>query len=295
MFGQLLTAMVTPFDEELRLDLTRLPELIDHLIDNGTTAILVCGTTGEWPTLTEEERLALFEEAVRLCAGRVPVIAGVAGQSTEKTVAYLQKVDALGVAGFSVVAPYYNKPSQEGVYRHFRAVADATSKPVLIYNIPSRTGVNITAETQIRLSHVDHIVGVKESSGDFTQISRVIGDTTEEFYVYSGDDKYTLPLLALGADGVVSVASHVVGLALRRMIEAFALGDHAAAQRIHHRTFPLFEELFKTSNPVMVKAALEQLDIRVGGVRPPLVDATPAEKRELRRVLAKVAELPALH
>ncbi len=295
MFGQLVTAMVTPFDDELRLDLTKLPDLIDHLIDNGTTALLVCGTTGEWPTLTREERFALFEESIRLSAGRVPVIAGVAGQSTSETVAYLREVDMLGVSGFSVVPPYYNKPSQEGVYRHFAALADATSKPILMYNIPSRTGVNIDCDTQIRLSQVDGIVGVKESSGDFSQISRVIGGTAEDFYVYSGDDKYTLPLLALGADGVVSVASHVIGLAMRRMIEAFALGDHAVAQRIHHRMYPLFEELFRTSNPVMVKVALEQMDIRVGGVRPPLVDATPVEKRELRRVLAKVAELPALH
>ena len=295
MFGQLLTAMVTPFDERLQLDLTRLPALVEHLLDTGTTALVVCGTTGEWPTLAREERLLLFAECVRLCAGRAPVLAGVGGNSTAETVGFLREVDALGVAGYSVVAPYYNRPSQEGLYRHFRAVADATDKPVLMYNIPSRTGVNIAAETQIRLSSVRNIAGVKESSGDISQISRVIGGTGEEFYVYSGDDKYTLPALALGADGVVSVAAHVAGLSMRRMIESFVTGDLPAAQRLHHRLSPLFDELFRTSNPVMVKAALELLEIPVGGVRPPLVEATPEEKRELRRVMAKVVELPALH
>jgi 4-hydroxy-tetrahydrodipicolinate synthase len=295
MFGQLLTAMVTPFDERLRLDLTKLPALVEQLLGTGTTAILVCGSTGEWPTLTREERLTLFAETVRVVDGRAPVLAGVGSSSTHETVTLVREVDDLDVAGYSVVAPYYNKPSQEGLYRHFRAVAESTDKPVLIYNIPSRTGVNITADTQIRLAGVENILGVKESSGDFTQISQVIGQTAEDFYVYSGDDKYTLPLLALGADGVVSVAAHVVGVPIRRMIEAYATGDLPSAQRIHHRLFPFFEELFKVSNPVMIKAALELVNIPVGGVRPPLVDATPEEKRELRRVMAKIVDLPALH
>lgn len=295
MFGQLLTAMVTPFDERQRLDLTRLPALIEHLLGTGTTTILACGSTGEWPTLTREERLTLFAETVRVVDGRAPVLAGVGGSSTQETVALVREVDDLGVTGYSVVAPYYNKPSQEGLYRHFRTVAESTEKPVLIYNIPSRTGVNIGVDTQIRLAGVENILGVKESSGDFTQISQVIGGTAEDFYVYSGDDKYTLPLLALGADGVVSVAAHVAGTAIRRMIEAYATGELPSAQRIHHRLFPLFEELFRVTNPVLVKAALELMNIPVGGVRSPLVDATPEEKRELRRVMVKVVDLPALH
>ncbi len=295
MFGHLLTAMVTPFDSSLQLDLERLPRLIDHLIATGTTGLVVCGTTGESPTLSHREKLLLIEETARLCAGRVPVIAGTGANDTAATVEFTREAEQLLVDGFLVVAPYYNKPSQEGLYQHYCAVADAVQKPVIVYNIPGRTAVNIQPETLCRLAQVEQIVGVKESSGDFTQISRVIGETPEDFYVYSGDDKYTLPMLALGAVGVVSVASHIVGDQMAGMLQAFFEGDLAEARRIHHRLMPLFEGLFKTSSPVLTKAALEMLDVPVGEVRLPLAQATPEERRELRRTLGGIVELAPVH
>lgn len=295
MFGRLLTAMVTPFTEDFQLDLGRLHALVEHLIGTGTTALVVCGTTGESPTLTHEEKLLLFAETVKLCAGRIPVIAGTGSYNTAEAAAFTKEVDALGVAGFLQVAPYYNKPSQEGLYRHFATVAEMTDKPILIYNIPGRTSVNVSVETMLRLAQIPSIVGVKESSGDFTQISRMIGETPDNFVVYSGDDKYTLPILALGGVGIVSVASHVAGMQISQMMEAFFAHDSVAAMHAHHALMPLYEELFRTSNPVLVKEALGMVDIPVGGVRLPLVEATQEERRSLRRILSRYATLSTLH
>ncbi len=295
MFGRLLTAMVTPFDADLRLDLRRVPALVDHLVETGTTALVVCGTTGEWPTLTPVERMQLFEAAVAAAANRVPVIAGTGLFSTAETVAFTRDVSALGVNGFSVVAPYYNKPSQDGLFRHYARVAEATDKPIMVYNIPSRTGVNIAHRTMVRIAEIENVVGVKEASGDLTQIAWILRDAPPGFLVYSGDDKYALPVMAMGGEGVVSVAAHVVGGSLRRLTEAVAVADMETARLEHLRLLPLFEELFKTTNPVLVKAALAMMGLPVGGVREPLVDATAVEKRELRRVLGNVIKLPAVH
>ncbi|MHB1682488.1 MAG: 4-hydroxy-tetrahydrodipicolinate synthase [Bacilli bacterium] len=295
MFGHLLTAMVTPFDSSLQLDLGRLPRLIDHLIATGTTGIVVCGTTGESATLSHREKLLLIEETARLCAGRVPVIAGTGTNDTAATAAFTREAEQLLVDGFLVVAPYYNKPSQEGLYQHYCTVADGSQKPLIVYNIPGRTAVNIQPETLCRLAQVEQIVGVKESSGDFTQISRVIGETPEDFYVYCGDDKFALPMLALGATGVVSVASHIVGEQIAGMLQAAFEGDLAEARRVHHLLMPLFEGLFKTSNPVLTKVALEMLDVPVGEVRLPLAQATGEERRELRRTLGSIVELAPVH
>lgn len=295
MFGQLLTAMVTPFDDEGRLDLQKLPLLVDHLLQTGTTALIVCGTTGESPTLEHDEKLELFSETVRLCRGKVPVIAGTGSNSTKESQRLTQEVEALGVDGFLLVAPYYNRPSQEGLYQHFSAVAHATDKPVILYNIPARTGVNLQVDTVVRSAEHANIIGVKESTGDFTQIANLIANTPQDFLVYSGDDKFTLPILALGGAGVVSVASHVVGSQMAEMIQAVKQGDLSRAQTLHYKLLPLFEELFRTSNPVLVKAALSMIDVPVGKVRPPLVDATVEEKRSLRRVLEKVIDLEIVH
>ncbi len=295
MFGQLVTAMVTPFDESLELDLGRLAKVIDHLIVTGTTGLVVSGTTGESATLTHREKLMLFEETVRLVAGRIPVIAGTGGNNTAEAIAFTKEVDHLQVDAFLLVAPYYNKPSQEGLYQHFYSVAKATDKPIIVYNIPGRTAVNIAPETIVRLAGIDNIVAVKESSGDFTQISRIIGETPDDFYVYSGDDKYTLPFLALGGYGVISVAAHVAGELMHAMLRAFFDEDLSEARRMHHRLMPLFEGLFKTSNPVLVKAALGMIGMEVGGVRLPLVSATPEELRELRRTLGSVVDLTVVH
>ncbi|MCI0183641.1 4-hydroxy-tetrahydrodipicolinate synthase [Sulfoacidibacillus ferrooxidans] len=295
MFGQLVTAMVTPFNESLELDVKRLPKLIEHLISTGTTALVVSGTTGESATLSHREKLQLFEETVRIVAGRIPVIAGTGGNNTAEAIAFTKEVEKLQVDAFLLVAPYYNKPSQEGLYQHFTSIAHETDKPVIVYNIPGRTSVNIVPETIIRLAAIDNIVAVKESSGDFTQISRIIGETPDDFYVYSGDDKFTLPILALGGYGVVSVAAHVAGQSMHDMLRAFFDRDLLTARHIHHRLMPLFEGLFKTSNPVLVKAALEMIDIRVGSVRLPLVPASAEEMRELRRTLGSLVDLSTVH
>ncbi|WP_235586966.1 4-hydroxy-tetrahydrodipicolinate synthase [Ferroacidibacillus organovorans] len=295
MFGRVLTAMVTPFNERLELDLSRLQTLIDHLIETGTTALVVSGTTGESPVLTHDEKLALFEASVRLARGRVPVIAGTGLNSTQASIELTREVDALGVHGFLFVAPYYNKPSQEGLYRHFEALAAATDKPVILYNIPSRTGVNIDPQTVIRLSTVPNIVGIKESSGDLTQVSRILEGTDDDFIMYSGDDKMTLPILALGGHGVVSVASHVVGARMARLVDAFFEGDLKQAREQHHALLPLFEELFRSPSPAPVKSALAMLGLTVGGVRLPLVDLTPVQRTELRRQLSMVVSLPSFH
>ena len=286
MFGRLLTAMVTPFDEKGALDLSLLPRLIDHLLTTGTEALVVCGTTGESPTLSHEEKLELFAAAVEIVHGRVPIIAGTGGYDTKSATNLTREADRLGVDGFLQVAPYYNKPSQEGLYRHFREIAEATDKPVIIYNIPGRTGVNVQVDTMARLALVDNIVAVKESSGDFTQISRMIAETPADFAVYSGDDKYALPIMALGGAGVVSVAAHVVGAAMSEMLKAVFAGDLAFAQARHHELFPVFEGLFRTTNPVLVKEALGLFGIPVGSVRLPLVPATPNEQQTLRKDLA---------
>ncbi len=295
MFGPLVTAMVTPFDDILRLDLSRLPAVIEHLIDTGTTGLVVCGTTGEAPTLTTEEKLALIQATVRIVAGRIPVIAGTGTNSTEASIELTKEAEDLGVDGFLIVAPYYNKPSQEGIYQHFKRIALSTDKPIVIYNIPGRTSVNIQSDTIVNLAQISNIVGVKESSGDFAQISRVISQTPEHFFVYSGDDKYTVPIMALGGVGVISVASHLVGRDMSRMVEAMNTFDLLEARRIHHQLLPLFEELFKNSNPVLVKAGLDMIDIAAGPVRLPLVDATFDEKRSLRKVLSSVINLAQLH
>jgi len=295
MFGRLVTAMVTPFADDLRLDVSRLEVLVEHLLATGTTALVVAGTTGESPTLTESERMTLCRETIRIVAGRVPVIAGTGSYSTAEAEELTREADEVGAAAFLQVAPYYNKPSQEGLYRHFCKVAQVTNKPILLYNIPARTGVNLSVETIVRLSRVPNIVGVKESSGDFTQISRIIAETPEDFILYSGDDKYTLPILALGGAGVVSVASHVVGNAMTALIEAFFSRDVQSAMRRHHELMPLFEELFRTSNPVMVKTALAMIDVPAGGVRQPLADATPEERRGLRRILGQHVDLSTVH
>lgn len=295
MFGRLVTAMVTPFDEAMRLDMSRLSALIEHLISTGTTTLLVCGTTGESPTLCHEEKIALIEATLQMVAGRIPVIAGTGTNATQDTVHLTQEVDRLGVNGLLVVAPYYNKPSQEGIYQHFLRVASQTDQPILIYNIPGRTSVNIQTETMIRLAQIPNIIGVKESSGDFTQIARVRNETPNHFLVYSGDDKYTLPIMALGGDGVVSVCSHLVGEEMTQLVDAMENGDLIEARRVNARLFPLYEEIFRTSNPVLVKAGLNMLGIPVGGVRLPLVDATFEEKRSLRRVLGETTNLAQLH
>jgi len=207
-FGKLLTAMVTPFDQENRMDMLKIEQLIEHLITHQTEGLIVAGTTGESPTLTKKEKTTLFEKAVSVVNGRIPIIAGTGSNNTSETIELTKQAEAIGVDGILLVTPYYNKPNQAGLYEHFKTIAEATKLPVMLYNIPGRTMVHMTVETIVALSEVDNIVSIKESSGNLDAISQIIEQTGEDFSVYSGDDSLTLPLKSIGANGVVSVSSH---------------------------------------------------------------------------------------
>jgi 4-hydroxy-tetrahydrodipicolinate synthase len=270
-FGRILTAMVTPFDEQLNIDWEQVDRLVDYLIENGSEGIVVAGTTGESPTLTKEEKLQLFERVVVRAKGRAKVIAGTGSNNTKESIELTKKAESTGVDGVMLVVPYYSRPSQEGLYQHFKAVAESTHLPVMLYNVPHRTGMNLTADVVIRLSQVPNITSIKEASGNLSQIATIIEHTPDDFYVYSGDDGLTLPILAIGGHGIVSVASHVIGLEMKEMIEQFFSGNLKAAAKLHRQLLPIFEGLFFTNSPAPVKAALEFKGINVGGVRLPLM------------------------
>jgi len=285
-FGRLITAMVTPFTADLELDLPRAEELADRLLDTGSQAIVVCGTTGESPTVFYDQKMELFRAVLHAVDGRGPVIANAGDNCTEDSVEFAKKVEALGVDAIMCVVPYYNKPPQEGLYRHFRAIAESVAVPVILYNIPGRCVINMTADTTLRLARdVENIVAVKEASGDLGQIARIIDGAPAGFEVLSGDDEATLPMMGVGANGVISVASHVAGPQMREMVDAAAASEHTTALSLHLRMLPLFKALFMTSNPIMVKDALAQCGFPVGTCRLPLVPPTPEQSAELGRVL----------
>jgi 4-hydroxy-tetrahydrodipicolinate synthase len=286
--GRLLTAMVTPFDDDGEVDYAQAVRLAHALLDSGSDGVVVAGTTGEAPTLSHEEKLRLFEEVKRAVGGRGAVIAGTGTYDTAESIVLSREAQARGVDGLLLTTPYYSRPPQEGLYRHFRAIAESVSIPCILYNIPSRTGVNLAAETQLRLAEVPNIAGVKEASGDLVQIARVIEEAPAGYRVWSGDDQMTLPILALGGYGVICVCSHLVGAQMRRMIEAYLSGDAAEAARIHRRLLPLMTTLMTAApNPIPIKHALNAIGFNVGGYRLPLVapDDAAAERitAEVRR------------
>ncbi|WP_027414660.1 4-hydroxy-tetrahydrodipicolinate synthase [Aneurinibacillus terranovensis] len=286
-FGRLLTAMVTPFDDELRVDRDKTEKLVEHLIATGTTALVVGGTTGESPTLTSQEKIGLFRLVVEIVNGRIPVIAGTGSNNTAASVELTQKANETGVDGIMLVVPYYNKPSQEGLYRHFKAAASATELPVMLYNIPGRSVINMTVDTVVRLANdVKNIVAIKEASSEISQMSFIIDRTPDDFVLYTGDDKMTLPCMSIGGAGVVSVASHVIGNEMTEMINAFLSGDLAKASRLHRQWLPVFEGLFMAPSPAPVKAALALKGIDTGGVRLPLVELTEAEQEFVKELFA---------
>ncbi|MHB1125535.1 MAG: 4-hydroxy-tetrahydrodipicolinate synthase [Bacillota bacterium] len=284
-FGKVITAMVTPFDADLQVDLAAAKRLAAYLADNGSDAIVVAGTTGESPTLTSEEKLSLFAAVKEAVGNRAMVIAGTGANNTASSVTLSQEAEKAGVDAIMLVVPYYNRPSQEGLYRHFRTVAEKVSLPIMLYNVPSRTGRNINPDTVARLAEVDNIVAIKEAAGDMDQATELRQRTADNFLIYSGDDSLTLPLLALGACGIVSVASHVAGREIGEMVRAYIGGQTKKALELHLRLFPLFKVLFITSNPVPVKKALQICGHQVGGVRLPLVEATDNEIEQIRSVL----------
>ncbi|MBN6185771.1 4-hydroxy-tetrahydrodipicolinate synthase [Aneurinibacillus sp. BA2021] len=286
-FGRLLTAMVTPFDAQLNVDKKKTENLIEHLITTGTTALVVAGTTGESPTLSGEEKVALYRHVSEVVAGRIPVIAGTGSNNTAASIEMTKKAAEAGVDGIMLVVPYYNKPSQEGLYQHFKTIAQSTKLPVMLYNIPGRSVINMKAETTIRLANdVENIVAIKEAGSDLGQMSRIIEQTGDDFALYSGDDGMTLPCMSVGGKGIVSVASHVIGREMTDMIAAFTAGDITRASALHRRLLPVFEGLFITANPTPVKAALAHKGIDVGGVRLPLVALTEQEEHDVRCLFA---------
>ncbi|MEH7081118.1 4-hydroxy-tetrahydrodipicolinate synthase [Neobacillus drentensis] len=284
-FGQVLTAMVTPFDQNGEVDFNAVRRLVDYLIDNGTDGLVVAGTTGESPTLTTDEKIALFKAVVVAARGRVPVIAGTGSNNTRASISLTKQAEETGVDGIMLVAPYYNKPSQEGMYQHFKAIAESTSLPVMLYNIPGRSVVNISAETIVRLSQIENIVAVKEASGNLDAMAAIISQTPSDFTLYSGDDSLTLPVLAIGGAGVVSVASHVIGNEMQEMINHFKNGRVQEAAHSHRQLLPLMKALFTAPNPAPVKAALNMSGVQVGGLRLPLLPLSHEEEKALQGVL----------
>lgn len=284
-FGQVLTAMVTPFDENGEIDFQATKNLINYLIANGTDGLVVSGTTGESPTLTEEEKVKLFKFTVDVVNGRVPVIAGTGSNNTKASIELTILAEDVGVDGIMLVAPYYNNPSQEGLYQHFKTISEVTSLPIILYNVPGRSVVNISAETVIRLSKIPNIVSIKEASGDLDAMVEIITHTPEDFSLYSGDDGLTIPVLSIGGTGVISVASHVIGNEMQTMVEHFKSGNIQEAAKDHRRLLPIMKALFAAPNPSPVKAALNLKGIPVGGVRLPMIPLSDEQLSSLQRAL----------
>lgn len=271
VFGRVGTAMVTPFDADGNIDFDKATELVNYLLANGTDSLIVAGTTGESPTLSTEEKVALYSHVVEVVNGRAPVVAGTGSNNTKSSIELTKKAEEAGANAIMLVAPYYNKPDQDGLYEHFKAIANETSLPVLLYNIPGRCSINIAVDTIVKLSEIKNIVAVKEASGDLNAMTEIIARTNDDFYVYTGDDSNTLPVLSIGGRGVISVASHIIGNEIQEMISFYESGDVKKAALLHQRLLPIMRGLFIGPNPVPLKYALSTRGMDVGSVRLPLV------------------------
>jgi 4-hydroxy-tetrahydrodipicolinate synthase len=285
--GRVLTAMVTPFDAEGNVDYEQAKRLAVALLDSGSEGLVVTGTTGESPTLTNEEKLRLYEAVRSAIGNRGAIIGGTTNYSTAESIELSREAEHAGVDGLLLTVPYYNKPPQEGLYRHFRAIAEATSLPCILYNVPSRTSLNMTFETTLRLAEIPNIIGIKEASSDLVQIARVIDGAPEGFRVWSGNDDEILPILAMGGYGVVSVAAHLVGSQIQDMVRAYLDGRVEEAGALHRRLLPIFKVLFVVSNPIPVKHALNQVGFRVGPPRLPLCEPDEAAAKQIMSVVSR--------
>ncbi len=281
-----MTAMVTPFDENGAVDYAQAKKLALALLDSGSEGLVIVGTTGESPTLLRDEEIRLFSEIKAAVGDRGAVIAGTGSNSTAEAIAATQAAEKAGADGCLLVVPYYNRPTQEGLYRHFEAIASSTGLPCILYNVPSRTVANLSSDTAIRLSRVSNIIGVKEASGDMEQIARIIEGAADGFRVWSGNDTDTLLMLALGAYGIISVAAHLVGKQIAGMVSDFLEGNTERAAATHRRLLPLVKGLFVVSNPIPVKYALNHLGFRVGAPRSPLTEPDDATAAIIRDALA---------
>ncbi len=285
-FGRVLTAMVTPFDDAGRVDYAQARKLAAALTESGTDGLVVTGTTGESPTLTPEEKLRLYAEVRSAVSGRASVIAGTCNYNTAESIELSLEAQKAGVDGILGTVPYYNKPPQEGLYQHFRAIAEAVPLPMILYNVPTRTVTNMLPDTTIRLSEIENIVGVKEASGNFEGIAKIVQNSRPGFLVWSGDDSSTLPILSVGGYGIVSVAAHLIGKQIQRMIGSFLAGDVAAAAALHREMLPMVNALFVVTNPIPLKYALNKIGFRVGKPRLPLVEIDPKSAAVVDAALA---------
>jgi 4-hydroxy-tetrahydrodipicolinate synthase len=283
--GSVLTAMVTPFKDDFSVNYKVAQELADYLVNHGSDGLVVSGTTGESPVLSFDEKINLFKAVKEAVDGKAKVIAGTGTYSTSEAVELTKEAEKVGVDACMLVVPYYNKPPQEGLYQHFKTIAESTSLPIILYNVPSRTARNLEAMTTIRLAQIKNIVAIKEASGNMVQVANIIKETPPDFKVYSGEDSHTFAILTLGGDGVISVASHIAGEEIKDMVRAAKSGDLEKARSLHLDLLPLFKVLFTTTNPIMVKAAVRLRGIEAGPLRLPLVEPTQAELERLKTVL----------
>jgi 4-hydroxy-tetrahydrodipicolinate synthase len=283
--GRLITAMVTPFDANGKVDYKQAEKLALALLKSGSDGLVLSGTTGESPTLTHDEELKLYADIKKVVGKRGSIIAGTGSNSTAEAVEATQAAEKAGVDACLLVAPYYNKPTQDGLYMHFKTIAEKTKLPCILYNVPSRTVVSIASETVIKLSQIKNIIGIKEASGNMEEIGKIIAGTRKDFIVWSGNDSDTLPLMSIGGYGIISVASHLVGLQIKDMINKFLAGQNAEAAAVHLNLMPLMKVLFIVSNPVPVKYALNQIGFNVGQPRLPLVEPDAKSAAQIKDVL----------
>ncbi len=284
-FGRLLTAMVTPFDSNLEVDYRQAAALAQNLVANGSDGLVVAGSTGEAATLSFEEKCKLFATVLEAVGDRATVIAGTGSNDTSTARKLTREAEKIGVHGAMVVGPYYNKPPQEGLFQHFKAISEETALPLIVYNVPGRTASNILPATVLRLAEFKNIAAIKEASGSLDQVSEIVRNAPADFVVYSGDDSLTLPMLAIGGHGVISVAAHLAGREMHAMIDAFLAGDTAAAKALHLRLMPFFKIMFVTTNPIPVKEAVNLSGFNAGGLRPPLIGATQEELAKITKVM----------
>ncbi len=284
-FGRLLTAMVTPFHTNRSINYKAAAQLAEYLVNNGSDGVVVAGSTGESATLSHEEKLKLFSAVLDAIGDRATVIAGTGSNDTQASIALTEEAEKLGVHGSMLVGPYYNKPSQEGFYQHFKAIADSTGLPLVLYNVPGRTASNILPATIVRLTECKNIVAVKEASGSLDQVSEILRTAPQGFQVYSGDDSLTLPVMAIGGTGVISVAGHAVGNQICQMIQSFIKGDITKARDIHLALMPFFKVIFITTNPIPIKTVVNLLGIDAGPLRLPLVQASDVEEERIKKVM----------
>lgn len=287
-FGRILTAMITPFHDDLSVNYEAAGKLAKYLVANGSNGLVVTGSTGEAATLSNEEKLKLYQVVLDAVGDKATIIAGTGSNDTRVSIQLTQEAEKLGVHGAMLVGPYYNKPPQEGFYQHFKAIAEKTKLPLILYNVPGRTASNILPATIARLAQIENIVAVKEASGNLEQMSEIIRTVPKDFMLYSGDDSLTLPTLAIGGVGIISVAAHIVGSRMQDMITAFFNNDMAKAQAIHAELLPFFKVMFITTNPIPVKTAVTLIGQSTGSFRLPLVPPTASELDQLTRIMQKM-------